>query len=271
MDASLTEDDLAAVVDAAITSMVEHYGLSPEQEAKLRAVDVSIADLQGMVIGRTDENNIIVDANAAGNGWFVDLTPLADEEYAADVDGILRAIPTSAANDRMDLLSVLRHEFGHTLGFTHLPYADPNDLMTDVLETGLRLSLSINDTLGAQSASPTQYNADAVSFGGAADTGLATSDITYETPGFVFDDTVGRFVGAEEARLLRFAKSLTSDGEAGSEAERLGELLSDHVTAKTPEVSTETGDSDQIAGGVIDWQNTSSLLGRLSSVFKVFE
>jgi hypothetical protein len=52
----------------------------------------------------------VVDKNAAGWGWFVDATPMVDEEVFAS------GYSAGQVGARMDLLTVLTHELGHVLG-----------------------------------------------------------------------------------------------------------------------------------------------------------
>ncbi len=58
------------------------------------------------------ENRVLLDADAAGYGWFVDPTPSQSEEF----DAALRALAGGPAAGRMDLWTVLRHELGHLAG-----------------------------------------------------------------------------------------------------------------------------------------------------------
>ena len=101
----------------------------------------TFTNLPGTAVGETTgvgaAANILLDINAAGRGWFMDSTPLSNDEY----------LPTSnpnewiakaggAAADKMDLLSVLLHEYGHALGFEHS--SDPHDFMGTSLTAGVR-------------------------------------------------------------------------------------------------------------------------------------
>ena len=64
-----------------------------------------------------------------------------DLDSEADGAGALHAPYNSDAADRMDLLTVVRHELGHVLGLDDLYVAnDQLDLMFYELETGTRRS-----------------------------------------------------------------------------------------------------------------------------------
>ncbi|MCC6417994.1 MAG: hypothetical protein IT429_07055 [Gemmataceae bacterium] len=117
--------------------------LSPLTDAELQAFAtavlgdsprVAVADLAGdlLALANPAEGRILLDADAAGHGWFVDPTPDASEEF----DAALRALAGGPAVGRIDLRTVLRHEAGHLLG---QPDADGGDtLMTATLPPGTR-------------------------------------------------------------------------------------------------------------------------------------
>jgi VCBS repeat-containing protein len=78
-----------------------------------------------------------LDTNAAGYNWFIDPTPADNSEF----------LPTSNPNEwvakagsdaagKMDMLSVLLHEYGHALGIDHS--ADSHDYMATTLTAGVR-------------------------------------------------------------------------------------------------------------------------------------
>ena len=86
----------------------------------LSSVTVTFADLVGAAVGQTDATGITLGTNAAGHNWFIDTTPWDNSEY----------LPTSNPNEwvakegtdaygKMDMLSVLLHEYGHALGIEH--------------------------------------------------------------------------------------------------------------------------------------------------------
>ena len=97
--------------------------------------NVVVTDLPGAELGRAQEGVIYLDLDAAGHGWFIDLTPGDDREFAA-VGGQLTAV-NAAALDRIDLLTVVQHELGHLAGLDDLDASTAN-LMSGALGVGLR-------------------------------------------------------------------------------------------------------------------------------------
>src|ERR1044072_9258610 len=88
----------------------------------------------------------IIDLTAAGCGWFIDTTPYESSEYRMSGDSLV-AQPDSEAYGRMDLLTVVMHEFGHVLGYEH----DDEGLMKETLAPGER-QLEFAVKLGSESA-----------------------------------------------------------------------------------------------------------------------
>jgi hypothetical protein len=106
---TLTLGDLQPVAEAAIARWVE-AGIDAGQRALLESVAFGVADLKGTVLGISSGGFVVVDRNAAGWGWFVDTTPMVDEEFFAS------GYSAGQVAARMDLLTVLTHELGHVLG-----------------------------------------------------------------------------------------------------------------------------------------------------------
>jgi Matrixin len=105
---------------------------------------VEFADLPGGSVGQATGTNITLDTNAAGHGWFVDTTPDNNDEFLATSNpNVWIARAGSAADGKMDMLSVLLHEYGHVLGLDHS--GDTDDAMAVVLQPGVRKLWSETD------------------------------------------------------------------------------------------------------------------------------
>jgi|CXWL01.1.fsa_nt_gi hypothetical protein len=100
-------------------------------------VTLSFADLPAGALGQTTGNAITLDTTASGNGWYIDTTPGLNEEYLPTSnpnEWVAKA--GSAAAGKMDMLTVLLHEYGHALGIDH--NADAHDYMGTTLTAGVR-------------------------------------------------------------------------------------------------------------------------------------
>ena len=79
---ALSQADLRPIIHEAIARWAS-AGLDAATLAKLAQVQVVIGDLPGSYLGKAEGNQIYIDTNAAGYGWFVDPTPALDEEFAS--------------------------------------------------------------------------------------------------------------------------------------------------------------------------------------------
>ena len=100
----LTAERLAPVIKAAKRLWVASGRLDADQAARLADAVVDIADLDGLVLGDAVEGKVIVDADAAGYGWFVDSAPEGG------------GVPDNAALGSMDVLTVVSTGLGYAVG-----------------------------------------------------------------------------------------------------------------------------------------------------------
>ncbi|MHB8167308.1 MAG: matrixin family metalloprotease, partial [Sulfuricella sp.] len=135
---STSATNTAALVSTLDSSILTTLAVSTSGSSLLSTgITVNIADLPGGAVGETTGTSITLDTNAANYGWFIDPTPAGNSEFlpTANPDVWMAKAGTDAAG-KMDMLSVLLHEYGHALGFEHSP--NPNDFMAPDLQPGER-------------------------------------------------------------------------------------------------------------------------------------
>jgi hypothetical protein len=148
-DGVATAADATTVGSAQLNGIVEEAiarwqaaGLPQDAIDTMKAASVEVADLAGANLGLARGNRILIDADAAGHGWFVDSTPGSDEEFAAGRSGTREAVSPLAV-DQIDLETVVMHELGHVAGLDDLLGAD--SLMGESLKSGVRKTVGAEE------------------------------------------------------------------------------------------------------------------------------
>ena len=130
---SAIESDVHVATLEPVTGLLESNRGASSYSLGLPGVSVSFTNLYGGALGQTTGTTITLDTNAAGWGWFIDSTPDLNEEFLPTADpNVWIAKVGSAAEGKMDMLSVLLHEYGHTLGLDHS--ADGHSYMATTLQ-----------------------------------------------------------------------------------------------------------------------------------------
>jgi len=119
-------------------------GITTAEFQLLQQTTLQVADLAGDGLGRRAGTTIIVDANAADFGWFVDATPGATEEFVRRRtrpgqpfrEREFFARENGPAHQRIDLLTVVLHEMGQVIGRNSTN--TPIPLMDGALALGVR-------------------------------------------------------------------------------------------------------------------------------------
>ena len=176
-----------------ISNLLEALSL----DADLAGLDsLHFADLPASSLGQTTGTGptaqITLDTTAAGHGWYIDYTPFLNDEYLPTSNPLeWIAKPGSEAEGKMDLLTVLLHEYGHAHGLEHS--GDPHALMSTTLQAGVRHL-------------PTSEELDLMAqlLGVAQETGTA-SPVPYDPfspPGTPLPSTIGlaAFIAARQRR-----------------------------------------------------------------------
>jgi hypothetical protein len=132
---ALTASQLDRITRAAITRLAA----AGEDVSRLDSVSFRITNLDSQgVLGLAGSRSILIDDDGLGHGWFIDPTPLSDEEFSPGSATELTA-NSAASLGRVDLLTVVMHELGHILGHADLDSAHSDGaLMTGTISTGKR-------------------------------------------------------------------------------------------------------------------------------------
>jgi hypothetical protein len=111
--------DTANALEVQEVARLQQDGVRAAVVSRLAAVEVEFGRLAGRVLSTADPQSrrVLLDASAAGHGWFVDPTPLQDEEFVAGPAGQPQtATPGGPADGRVDLLTALLQEMGVAAG-----------------------------------------------------------------------------------------------------------------------------------------------------------
>jgi len=146
----LTQAQLDSIVSAAMARW-EATGLTADQLATLRSLKFEVTNLPGTYLGEANGTRIRVDDNAGGNGWHVDASAAGDALFGTVVSATRRYTdPTGAPAGRIDLLTVVLHEMGHSLGLDDSYLQQQRDsLMYGFLTKGERRLPAANQAIGA--------------------------------------------------------------------------------------------------------------------------
>ena len=134
-DVTITTEQVETIA-AAAAEIWEDTGITAEQKAALEAISYEVTDLAPGTLAFAEELRITFDVDASGNGWFIDPTPLENEEFTSNGLTTFVSLPDSDAEGNMDLLTIMLHEQGHVLGLPDIS-AD-GTLMYEFLATGER-------------------------------------------------------------------------------------------------------------------------------------
>ena len=139
--APITKVTIAPIVQEAIMRW-EAAGTDQAALDTMRNTTFVLSDLPALYLGMTRGTTVWLDLDAAGRGWFADLTPTDNEEFVTSASGSMMQAVDPQAVDRIDLLTVVSHELGHIAG---LEDSELSDLMGPLLEPGLRFVASAHD------------------------------------------------------------------------------------------------------------------------------
>jgi streptogramin lyase len=181
-------DIMPEALQPVVTRAIANLAAAGFNVSRLSQVNVRLAHLPGSLLGLTDQNTIWIDANAAGYGWYIDVSPSADAGFTRRTGANeFQALPGSPAYGHVDLLTVVTHELGHVLGFASMdPSVWGHDWMTATLGTGVRRYPDAiggtNPVLSQPAGQPTPIGGLAASEQAAAEWSLPSSEVLAVDP-----------------------------------------------------------------------------------------
>jgi len=139
--------ELQSIFDASLSAWSSMLGLDAAVVQALDAMPVEVVDLADATLAYTDGTTIFIDADAAGHGWFVDATPLDNEEYELVDIGTWQALEFGQADDAVDLFTIVTRQLGHLLGFDH--ESGWTVMQQGTVAPGMRYTIDWNASPGA--------------------------------------------------------------------------------------------------------------------------
>ncbi len=134
--AAITQAELQSLVPAAIAGW-QTAGLDAADIGRLESATVQVSNLGTSILGIESGGAITINQTAAGDNWYASASAGSSPAFGfAGPNGEELASPGSPAASRVDLLTVLEHEFGHVLGLPD--NAKAGDLMDITLQAGVR-------------------------------------------------------------------------------------------------------------------------------------
>ena len=218
---------------------------SAQLSALLATASQSLTDFQdlpGTAVGQTTGEGasaaITLDTTAAGHNWYIDPTPLdnIDDYLPTSNPNIWQAKAGTDAAGKMDMLSVLLHEYGHALGLEHS--AQVGDFMSATLQPGQR-RLPNADELARMSQLVAQIKASQ------ADT-AAQSDA-------LADPSAPASPGNPLSMLGLLPLGFVRRNSAGNGA-ATGTVHTDYLTAIQPTLT-----NGSFATGLAQWESTGAV------------
>lgn len=114
----LDDASLNSIVAAAMERW-QSTVLSDQQVAALTRVTFEVADLSGRHLGAATAGHVKLDRGGAGQGWFIDPTPMDETEFGTRVSETrLKSAAVNETAGRFDLLTAVMHELGHAAGLS---------------------------------------------------------------------------------------------------------------------------------------------------------
>ena len=127
-----------ALLEAAKTYW-QQLGIPQERLQDIRLVFKELPE--GRAAQTDGEHTVSLSPDAAGQGWFVDTTPMLHEEYA--MSGHYGTAGSGNAVKGLDALTVLIHELGHILGLNDNRMV--HNIMNERLPQGVRRLPTVHD------------------------------------------------------------------------------------------------------------------------------